>query len=78
MSWSILPATQFPDHAASWQALNTEGWNTPLLHPDFFVPVYQEFSNGNEVLAIHGTAEAPDAMGIFTRANRFGWQTFQP
>ncbi len=78
MSWSIQPATKFVDHAAAWQQLNAANWNTPLLHPDFFIPVVKEFSKGTEVLAIYGAPDAPDAIGIFTRANCFGWQTFQP
>ncbi len=42
------------------------------------LPVFAEFAKGDEVLAIHGPREAPDAMGLFSPGGCFTWQTFQP
>lgn len=78
MSWSTFPASEFNNFCDQWQMLNMANCNSPLLHPDFIAPALQAFGEGDEILAIDGPINAPNAMGIFSSSGRFSWQSFQP
>ena len=78
MKWSVRPLAEFPALCQEWQDINAANWNTPLLLPKFVTPLIEEFATGKEVIAVLQNGGGPMAMGIFNRASRLGWQTFQP
>jgi len=78
MTWQIRRISDFPAFAQQWRDLNAAVADTPLLDPDFIIPLIEEFARGDEVLAIHGDPAEPVAMGLFRRRNWAFWQTFQP
>ena len=78
MNWSIHTLAEFPALRRDWQAINAATWDTPLLQPEFVAPLIDEFATGDEVIGVLRDGAEPRAMGIFLRASRFGWQTFQP
>jgi hypothetical protein len=78
MKWSIHPLAAFSELGPAWQAINAATWDTPLLQPRFVAPLIEEFASGDEVIAVLRDGDEPVAMGIFHRASRIGWQTFQP
>lgn len=78
MSWSLVPAARFADHAATWAALNVAGPAAPLLSPEFVQPLLTEFGRGDEWLAMWRQDGAVAVMTI-VRPRRVGvWETFQP
>ena len=76
--WKFLPASTFPDYAHSWDGINAQGFNSPLLRSEFIRPLLKYFGNGEEILAILEQANRPVAMTILTRTRSCAWQTFQP
>ena len=78
MAWHIRPISEFAAHADDWQALNRACSDTPLLDRRFVDPLLREFASGREVIASFRRGESLVAMGIFTRTNRFTYQTLQP
>jgi hypothetical protein len=78
MAWHIRPISEFATHADEWQALNRACSDTPLLDRRFVEPLLREFSSGREVVASFRQDESLLSMGIFTRTNRFTYQTLQP
>ena len=78
MKWSIRPLGEFPALQSEWQEINASAWDTPLLRPEFVNPLIEGFASGGEVVAVLENGAGPVAMGIFRRASRLGWQTFQP
>ena len=78
MKWSVRPVREFSTLQSDWQEINAAAWDTPLLQPQFVTRLIDEFSTGEEVIAVLHNGAGAEAMGIFTRAGRFGWQTFQP
>jgi CelD/BcsL family acetyltransferase involved in cellulose biosynthesis len=78
MTWRIIPASQFGEFQDQWQALNARSGDSPVLHPDFILPLLAEFGTGTEYLAICDASSGPIAMAIFSRLGSFSWQTFQP
>jgi CelD/BcsL family acetyltransferase involved in cellulose biosynthesis len=78
MSWTVVPATGFAQHAPRWQALHVAGAASPLLAADFVQALLDAFGTGKEMLAWHETGGQTDAMTILA-PSRFGaWTTFQP
>ena len=78
MSWTVVPAQDFAQHAARWQRLHAAGPASPLLAADFVQALLDVFGTGRELLAWHGQGEDTDAMTIVA-PSRFGiWDTFQP
>jgi hypothetical protein len=81
MSWTVVSARAFAQHAARWQRLHAAGPASPLLAADFVQALLDAFGTGRELLAWHGhkdDAGDTDAMTIVT-PGRFGvWDTFQP
>jgi CelD/BcsL family acetyltransferase involved in cellulose biosynthesis len=78
MRWRIDPIAKLLPVAATWDALNAEAGDLPFLRADFLLPALAEFATGTEVLATLEDAGAALAMGIFRRARRGFWETFQP
>ena len=78
MNWSVRPLADLSKLGPEWQEINAGGWDTPLLQPRFVTPLIDEFATGEEVVAVLRNGAGPVAMGIFHRAGRLGWQTFQP
>jgi CelD/BcsL family acetyltransferase involved in cellulose biosynthesis len=78
MKWSFFPVSEFAQHRETWQALNNQSANTPLLDGDFIEPLIIEFANGRERLAVGETETGVQAMAILTRHRPGTWQTFQP
>jgi CelD/BcsL family acetyltransferase involved in cellulose biosynthesis len=77
-TWTIVPATEFARHAASWQTLNQQGAASPLLDLEFVQPLLTEFGTGKELLAICSSQQEVVAMAIMTPNRRGAWETFQP
>ena len=77
MGWTVLPADAFHRYRERWQQLNTVGDDTPVLDAAFVAALLEHFSDGHEVLALHG-GELPDALGLLAPTRRGSWQTFQP
>lgn len=78
MNWHLYPIAEFKQHIKSWNELNSNGVNTPLLSSDFIMPLLEQFSTGKELLAIHGSPNQPDAMAILTKPKLAVWETLQP
>lgn len=78
MHWKFYPLTEFNLHQASWDKLNTESAQTPLLSTDFIIPLLEHFSDNKDRLAIYGNMSDPMAMAIVSK-RKFGvWETLQP
>lgn len=78
MSWTVVPAAEFPAHARRWRDLHTACDGSPLLAADFVQPLLSVFGTGKEVLAWYERDGATEAIAILTPV-RFGtWNTFQP
>lgn len=78
MTWHLYPIAEFKHYSDSWNRLNNQGVNTPLLSSDFVIPLLDYFSNSKNKLAIHGDVQKPDAMTIVTRTKFGVWETLQP
>lgn len=78
MKWTFYPASEFELHAASWDALNACGSNSPLLSSCFLHLALQDFGSDCKKLAILGQPDRPDAMCVLDRRNALCWSTFQP
>jgi len=77
MPWIIKPISRFADCAGEWQQINRAVSDTPLLDFRFAGDTISEFAKSDESIATFHDKGAPRAVGVFTRANRFGWQTLQ-
>lgn len=78
MTWTILPASHFPQHEEAWNALNAANGNSQLLDFAFVDAARRCFSGGAEVLGIFRASGSVECMGLFAPQSRFAWQTFQP
>ncbi|WP_342120937.1 GNAT family N-acetyltransferase [Pseudoduganella sp. OTU4001] len=78
MKWTLLPASALADHADAWRSFNAATAATPLLEPEFVLPLLACFGDGSELLAIGRQHDKIIAMGILARSQRGGWATFQP
>ncbi len=78
MSWTLLPASAFGEHAVRWDKLNDETAKSPLLAVPFVVPLLAQFGNGKEKLAIYERQGQLLAMAIVRPHRRGVWETFQP
>ena len=78
MRWRIQPVTNFLNQVPVWDALNLGAGDLPFLRTDFLVPALNEFGTGREYLAVAEDGGTPVAMGIFRRARKGFWETFQP
>ena len=79
MTWQLVPAQRFADHAADWDALQRRTTNTPFLEAAFIAPLLQEFGSGRETLALcRDTTGQLQAATLLAPPRRGMWQTFQP
>ena len=79
MDWELLPIREFRQWSNQWQLLNEQlANNLPVLQPEFISALIDNFSDGNELLAIGKTDKETVAMGIFCQNSPYSWQTFQP
>ncbi len=82
MKWTLQPASTLaaqPALAEAWRNFNAATTRTPLLEPEFVLPLLECFGDGSELLAIgRGQDGQLVAMGILARQGRAGWSTFQP
>jgi len=78
MSWRLVPATDFAEHAAAWQGLHARGPATSLLAADFVAPLVEQFSRAGDLLAIWRQEGVVGAMAIVRPTRRGAWATFQP
>lgn len=78
MSWLLVPASRFSEHAAAWDALQARSTDTPFLESHFIAPLLQQFGSGREMLALHTKDGQTDAATLVRPAGRGMWETFQP
>ena len=78
MTWTLYPARQFAAHATRWQALNAATANSPLLEPEFVLPLLTEFASDKELLACYERAGELLAIAVLSPRRRGVWETFQP
>lgn len=77
-NWTILPASEFAGHAATWQKLNQQGPASALFDLEFVQPLLAEFSTDKEMLAICTMKQEVVAMAIMAPHRSGAWATFQP
>lgn len=78
MKWKLYPATELHGYADRWQALNHSATDSPVLHPDFVLPLLDKFGNGQEILGLYGEESSPEAMVLLSPKGHGVWQSFQP
>jgi CelD/BcsL family acetyltransferase involved in cellulose biosynthesis len=78
MSWTLVPAARFADHAARWQALHENCGAPALLAQDFVAPLVEQFGSGQELLAWCERGGQTVAMALVAPAGHASWSTFQP
>jgi hypothetical protein len=78
MSWTVVPARDFAQHAARWQRLHAASPALPLLAVEFVQALLDVFGTGRELLAWHGRGDDTDAMTIVAPGRVGVWNTFQP
>jgi CelD/BcsL family acetyltransferase involved in cellulose biosynthesis len=79
MTWHFYPITRFKEFRQSWDDLNCQGADSPLLSSDFVSPLLEYFSSGKEKLAVYGSRlEHPEALTILTKPKFAVWETLQP
>ena len=77
MKWAFEPAASFAQRAAQWRALNAATLASPLLEPEFVMPLLEHFGKG-EVLARCEQGGEIVAMALLSRRRTGTWETFQP
>lgn len=77
-NWTVVPASEFARHAATWQKLNEQAPASALFDLEFVQPLLAEFGNGKELLAICTAQQEVVAMAIMTPHRSGAWATFQP
>ena len=81
MSWRVVPAAELtarPEHLDRWRRLHRESAGSPLLAPEFVLPLLAVFGSGREVLAWHERDGETDVMAILAPSRAGAWNTFQP
>lgn len=78
MSWAIVPASGFAEHAERWRALHARCGAPSLLAVDFVQPLLEQFGSGSELLAWHEEDGITTAMALVAPTGRGSWSTFQP
>jgi len=77
MAWQTHPINRFQEFQSIWQSLNEAKGNSPLLDPNFIIPLINNFSTGSEKLALFGNPQSPEIMAIITPAKKGVWESFQ-
>lgn len=81
MNWRVVPATELaarPEHLERWRRLHRESAGSPLLAPEFVLPLLAVFGTGREVLAWRERDGETDVMAILAPSRLGAWNTFQP
>lgn len=78
MQWELHSITEFPKYSRHWNALADRLNAPPFLDARFIQRAIESFSQGDELLAIKGSNDNPDAMCLLRRISSTTWQTFQP
>ncbi|MCF6195951.1 MAG: GNAT family N-acetyltransferase [Emcibacter sp.] len=77
MEWKLFPISAFSTYEEQWQSLNKGKGGNPLLDLKFIIPLINNFSDGDEMLAILGDIKSPEIMTIIKPAQKNTWATFQ-
>ena len=77
-SWRLFAASEFPRYAHAWQAVFSQVPRPPVLEGPFIKTALETFGRGDEILAICGDLDAPQAIGIVAHSRPGIWETFQP
>ena len=78
MSWQLIKASEFAQHAEEWDQLNNDTYQSPILESRFVAPLITHFGDGSEWICTYKDKGKAVAMGIIKK-NSFGnWSTFQP
>jgi len=81
MSWRVVPAAELasrPEHLERWRRLHRDSAGSPLLAPEFVLPLLAVFGTGREVLAWRERDGGADVMAILAPSRLGAWNTFQP
>jgi CelD/BcsL family acetyltransferase involved in cellulose biosynthesis len=81
MNWRVVPAAElpaWPEHLERWRRLHRESAGSPLLAPEFVLPLLAVFGTGREVLAWRERDGETDVMAILAPSRPGAWNTFQP
>jgi len=78
LKWSCHSVDSLSDWLPAWEALLQHAGDTPLLEPDFILPLLAHFGGGQERLLCCGNPSEPIALAIVSPRGRFAWETFQP
>jgi CelD/BcsL family acetyltransferase involved in cellulose biosynthesis len=78
MTWTLVPASRYAEHALAWDALQARTTDTPFLDSAFLQPALALLSDRPVWLALQGDPAAPSAAALVQAAGHGMWQTFQP
>lgn len=78
MHWTLHPIREFKNFQDAWHNLNLQAFASPLLDPEFIMPLLQIFGTSKEILACCHENNELLAMAILVQKNRWVWSTFQP
>jgi len=71
-SWTFSPVREFVKLRERWQEINLAGPASPLLDPQFLLPLIEHFADAASCSRFAGTG-SPDAMAILRRAGAGRW-----
>lgn len=78
MTWEIHSANELARYGLDWDRLNAARGGLPFLSTAFLLPLLREFGAGRELLALHRTRDATDAVALLAPRGGGMWQTYQP
>ncbi len=78
MKWTLTPARDFAQHAASWRTLHARCAASPMLAAEFVEPLLAAFGDGTQWLASCEYEGATVAMALLAPSGRGTWASFQP
>ncbi len=78
MSWYLVSAACFAEHALTWRALHAACGAPVLLSVDFVAPLVEQMGSGAELLARCERNGKVVAMALVAPSGRASWSSFQP